>query len=200
MTDLFFKSFSETEPCISETIDNTDYSFGGLYKLSNSFIATESCTSKTIDNSDHSFGDIYDLANSFLAIESMTHKKLQKLCYYAKAWYLAINDTNLVTEPFEAWVHGAVQPRLYQKYRAYGFHPIPMYTGLIEDLPEEFLSFAREIFSSYGELSGDDLEQLNHKEPPWLNAREGLKPWQNSDVEISEEDMKVYYRSLMNEK
>ena len=171
MTDSFFKSFSITEPIMSETTDNPD----------------------------HSFGDIYDLANSFLAIVSMTHKKLQKLCYYAKAWYLAINDTNLVSEPFEAWVHGAVQPRLYQKYRAYGFQPIPMYTEPLDNLPEEFLGFAREIFNSYGELTGDDLERLNHKEMPWLNARKGLKPWQNSNAEISEEDMKTYYRSLMND-
>ena len=66
-------------------------------------------------------GDIFDLAEAFLSISSMTHKKLQKLCYYAKAWYLALYDENIVSEPFEAWVHGAVQPELYQKYKSYGF-------------------------------------------------------------------------------
>ena len=143
MTESFFKSFSLTEPDRSETAEIPD----------------------------HSYGDIFYFLFSFLSIESMTHKKLQKLCYYAKAWYLALNDTNLVSEPFEAWVHGAVQPRLYQKYRAYGFQPIPMYTESVENLPEEFLSFAREIFSSYGDLSGDDLEKLNHQEMPWQKAR-----------------------------
>ena len=161
------------------------------------FSITETVKSETIEISDHSFGDIYDLANSFLAIESMTHKKLQKLCYYAKAWYLAINDKNLVNEPFEAWVHGAVQPRLYQKYRSYGFQSIPMCIESTDFLPEEFLDFAREIYNSYGDLSGDDLEKLNHQEMPWINARKGLKPWQNSNVVISEEDMKTYYRGLM---
>lgn len=155
--------------------------------------------SETIEIPAHSFGDIYDLANAFLAIESMTHKKLQKLCYYAKAWYLAINDTNLVSEHFEAWVHGAVQPRLYQRYRAYGFQPIPMYSGSLDALPEEFLDFAKEIYSIYGGFSGDELERINHEEMPWINARKGLKPWQNSDVKISEEDMKTYYRGLVNE-
>lgn len=163
------------------------------------FSMTEPAWSETMENPDHSYGDIYDLANSFLTIESMTHKKLQKLCYYAKAWYLAINDTNLVSEHFEAWVHGAVQPRLYQKYRAYGFQPIPMYTESLASIPEEFLSFAREIYCSYGDLSGDDLEKLNHMETPWLNARKGLRPWQNSNAVISEEDMKTYYRGLMSE-
>lgn len=161
------------------------------------FLITEPNKSETLETPDHSFGDIYDLANAFLSIESMTHKKLQKLCYYAKAWYLAINDSNLIVEPFEAWVHGAVQPRLYQKYRAYGFQLIPMFTGEIESIPEEFMSFARDIFDSYGDLSGDDLEKLNHREEPWLNARKGLMPWQGTDAIISEEDMKNYYRKLM---
>lgn len=144
-----------------------------------------------------SFGDIYDLANAFLSIESMTHKKLQKLCYYAKAWYLAINDENLVKEQFEAWIHGAVQPTLYQKYRSYGFQLIPMFPGSIETLPEEFLSFSREVYRAYGDLTGDDLERLNHQEAPWVNARGGLQPWQSSNTVISEEDMKAYYRGLM---
>lgn len=60
------------------------------------------------------------MAEAFLSIESMTHMKLQKLCYYAKAWYLAIYGENIITEPFEAWVSGAVQPLLYHKYKIYG--------------------------------------------------------------------------------
>ena len=145
----------------------------------------------------HTFADIFDLANAFLSLNSMTHKKLQKLCYYAKAWYLAINDVNLIKEPFEAWVHGAVQPMLYQKYKSYGFQLIPMYLDSISKLPEEFIDFAKEIYCSYGDLSGDDLEKLNHSELPWLNARKGVFPWQNSYNVISEEDMKSYYRSLL---
>lgn len=163
------------------------------------FSATQASRSETKETPDHTYGDIYDLANAFLAIESMTHKKLQKLCYYAKAWYLAINDTNLVSEPFEAWVHGAVQPRLYQKYRSYGFQLIPMYTDSVKKLPEEFLSFANEVYNAYGDLSGDELERLNHTEEPWRNARKGLKPWQSSDNVIAEEDMKTYFRNLLNE-
>lgn len=141
-------------------------------------------------------GDIYDLADAFLSISSMTHKKLQKLCYYAKAWYLALYDENIVSEPFEAWVHGAVQPELYQKYKAYGFNYIPRIYDT-NDIPEEFLSFAREIYGSYGELDGDELERINHREAPWLNARVGLKPWQNCERIISENDMKAYYRAMM---
>ena len=140
---------------------------------------------------------IQQIAQWFLSKESMTHKKLQKLCYYAKAWYLAIYDENIISEEFEAWVHGAVQPLLYQKYRSYGFQFIPQLIISDEIIPEEFISFANQIFDSYGHLSGDDLERLNHQEEPWKKARQGLKPWQSSNNIISEDDMKDYYRSLM---
>ena len=83
-------------------------------------------------------GDIFDLADAFLSINAMTHKKLQKLCFYAKAWYLALYDHNLISEKFEAWVHGAVQPELYQKYKAYGFDYIPMITDTYI-IPDKFL-------------------------------------------------------------
>lgn len=155
--------------------------------------------SSTEESEVHYFGDVFDLANAFLSIDSMTNKKLQKLCYYAKAWYLAINDENLIEEPFEAWVHGAVQPLLYNKYKAYGFQLIPMYTGDAKMLPEEFVSFSREVYEVYGEFNGDELEKINHQELPWLNARKGLKPWQSSHEIIREADMKLYYRSLMDD-
>jgi len=164
----------------------------------NSFQTVAGSISTTDGYDTKYFGDIYDLANAFLSIEAMTHKKLQKLCYYAKAWYLALNNENLIKEPFEAWVHGAVQPQLYQKYRGYGFQLIPMFNGELLKLPEEFLSFSREIYETYGEFSGDELERINHQEMPWLNARKDLKPWQSGTNIISEDDMKKYYRSLMN--
>ena len=141
-------------------------------------------------------GDVFFFFCAFLNISSMTHKKLQKLCYYAKAWYLALYGENLIPESFEAWVHGAVQPDLYQKYKAYGFNYIPKVFDT-SNIPEEFLNFAREIYESYGDLDGDELEKINHREDPWLNARVGLKPWQNCENTISEEDMKTYYRKLM---
>lgn len=145
--------------------------------------------------SDSTYGVLL-LAKAFLSIASMSHKKLQKLCYYAKAWYLAINDRNLIADDFEAWVHGAVQPDLYQAYRGYGFNYIPLYTGEVS-LPEEYISFAKEIYSVYGRYDGDQLEKINHNESPWINARGNLKPWQNCNTVISEDDIKSYYRGLM---
>ena len=143
--------------------------------------------------------DIFALARTFLYLAPMTHKKLQKLCYYAKAWYLALYDENIVEEQFEAWVHGAVQPELYNKYRIYGFSDIPQITDK-SNLPEEFISFAKEVYGAYGHLSGDDLEILNHKEKPWQIARGDCNPWENCRNKISEDSMRTYYRELLQRK
>ena len=141
--------------------------------------------------------DVYAMARAFLSISAMTNKKLQKLCYYAKAWYLALYDENIISEDFQAWVHGAVQPSLYKKYKQYGFSEIPLITDTTT-IPRDFLDFSREIYRSYGDLSGDELEILNHKEEPWIKARGDKKPWESCTTVISEEDMKEYYRKLMN--
>lgn len=151
-----------------------------------------SCTCNSVGK----VSDVFSLAKAFLSISKMTNKKLQKLCYYSKAWYLALYDCNLISEPFEAWVHGAVQPLLYEKYKEYGYSEIPMCKNMAQ-VPEEFISFAREIYNSYGHLTGDDLEQLNHQETPWIKARGTCKPWEKCNTEISEDDMKVFYRGLM---
>ena len=143
-----------------------------------------------------SAGNIFVLARAFLGISSMTNKKLQKLCYYAKAWYLALYDNNIVDEQFQAWVHGAVQPALYAHYKKYGFEKIPM-CDQVDDIPEEFQSFAAEIYASYGHLTGDELEAINHQEEPWIKARGNLKPWEKCTNEISEDDMKAFYREMM---
>ena len=47
---------------------------------------------------------IFDLADAFLSIEAMPLFKLQKLCYYAQAWHLAIYNEPLVDAQFEAWI------------------------------------------------------------------------------------------------
>ena len=131
-----------------------------------------------------------------MSISSMSHKKLQKLCYYAKAWYLAIYDTNIITEQFEAWVHGAVQPELYQKYREYGYSDIPKEEDT-SSIPEEFLSFAKEVYSAYGHLTGDELERINHLELPWQEARGKKEPWELCRNTISENIMREYYRERL---
>ena len=55
--------------------------------------------------------NVRDIANWFLSHDSMTHKKVQKLCYYAQAWYCALYDGSpLFSDEIQAWVHGPCNP------------------------------------------------------------------------------------------
>lgn len=141
--------------------------------------------------------NIFEIANVFLNMESMTNKKLQKLCYYAQAWHLAIYEKPIVDTRFEAWIHGPVCPELYHYYKPFGGIPIPK-KDLEDNKYEDFtLDFMKKIYELYGKMSGDDLEFLTHKELPWVKAREGLKDWQSSNNIIDNDIMRTYYQSLI---
>ena len=138
---------------------------------------------------------IFDIANWFLSKEGMTHKKLQKLCYYAQAWYLALYKSKLIDGDFEAWVHGPVNSSLYHIYKDHGWQTIrkkrqkPILNELVED-------FLERIWVTYGDYDGHQLEAFTHEETPWINARRGLGPWENSKNIISVKDMEEYYFDL----
>ena len=136
---------------------------------------------------------IQNLANAFLSIEQMTNKKLQKLCYYAKAWHLALYDENIIAEPFEAWIHGPVCCQLYDKYKLYGKNVITEKPKHI-DASDNLMIFVQQIYDAYGHLSGDELEITTHREEPWIEARGDSEPLQSCDAVISEDTMKLYYR------
>jgi uncharacterized phage-associated protein len=58
---------------------------------------------------------------AFPAIDQM---KLQKLLFYAHAWYLAYNDRPLFAEDIEAWPWGPVVRPVYYQTRSCGKSPI----------------------------------------------------------------------------
>lgn len=144
---------------------------------------------------------VFDVSNAFLTFESMTHKKLQKLCYYAQAWYLALNNDRLFNNEFEAWVHGPVCSELYNKYRGFGWDEIQKVEIYPKSITqnEDALELIYEIHRIYGGLSGDELEDLTHSELPWQEAREDLKPWRASNNTLNENTMAEFYLNQLKE-
>lgn len=136
---------------------------------------------------------IFDVASYFLTKESMTHKKLQKLCYFAQAWYLANYGKPLFSNRFEAWVHGPVSPDLYSRYRDWGWECISQETvpiAFVNNTTSEFLDL---VYDVYGNYTADELEKITHSEEPWNRARVGHNPGEYSRNPISLSDMKHYY-------
>ncbi|MCV5933728.1 DUF4065 domain-containing protein, partial [Escherichia coli] len=57
--------------------------------------------------------------------DQITPLKLQKLVFYADAWYMALNNgQELIPDQFEAWVHGPVARELYSRFADYKWRPI----------------------------------------------------------------------------
>lgn len=145
------------------------------------------------------------VAKWFLHKESMSNKKLQKVCYYAYAWFLVFfndiesfsgNLNSLSRSGFQAWVHGPVSPELYALYREYGWNNIP----IVEDPPvfsEDVIDLFEQVWNTYGKFSADQLERLTHKELPWQDARKGLSPDEPSTRKIDDLVIFNYYSKMM---
>lgn len=144
--------------------------------------------------------NIFRIADYFLSKESMSHKKLQKLCYFAQAWFLANYGCPLIPNRFEAWVHGPVSPDLYSRYRDWGWEYIPQYEDDIKLDNPQTANFLEKVYDVYGEYSADQLEMITHKEEPWIKARQGCAAGAYSRNPISLKDMRDYYAERIGKK
>lgn len=143
---------------------------------------------------------VEDVISWFLSKDSMSPKKLQKLLYYAYAWTLTLEneeveslENKLFDERIEAWVHGPVIPKVYNKYRDYGYNNISQIDNDSSVFPEDIESILNQIWEVYGGFSGDELESLTHQESPWKNARKGYKPLDRCNEIIKDEDIFTCY-------
>lgn len=125
----------------------------------------------------------------------VTNLKLQKLAYYAQAWYLALYNKPLFDEEIQAWTHGPVIPSLYARYKAYGWQPIPPSEEMAE-LPQAVTEHLDEVLKVYAGLSAYQLECLTHQEMPWRAARKNIPSDAPSAAIISKEDMRKFYKSV----
>lgn len=148
---------------------------------------------------------VFDIANWFLKnAENITNKKLQKLVYYAYSWYLVFNnetadkiELKLCDADFEAWVHGAVCPILYDKYKVYGSGNIERYEGELKDFSGDETDLLEQVNKVYGKFNGNELESICHQENPWIKARRGLSAYEPSNNRISDKDIFEYYSSKL---
>jgi uncharacterized phage-associated protein len=142
--------------------------------------------------------NIFDVANCLLiqedpeAGEGISNMKMQKLCYYAQGFHLALNGTRLFEDDVEAWLHGPVVPRLYDKYKEYKNQPIPVLEDISWDsLSPEIQDLLSKIYRLYGQYAAWILRNMTHEELPWLNAkRKEIK-------KIADKDMINFFKTQL---
>ena len=126
----------------------------------------------------------------------VTNLKLQKLIYYAQAWYLALYDKPLFDEELQAWISGPVQPELYERFKHYQWNPIKEHPDKVE-FPKEIEEHILEVLEVFGKYQAYYLERMTHNEDPWRNARRGIAIDEHSTNVISKKDMQEYYKTLI---
>lgn len=126
--------------------------------------------------------------------ELISPLKMQKLVYYAYAWFLAVHKKKLFEESIEAWANGPVVPTLYHELKAYGSSPIDEdFLGTRENIESVMCKFDKDmsstletVYQEYMTKTAFELVVSTHSEKPWLEARKGLLPTERSNNPISD--------------
>ena len=109
----------------------------------------------------------------------MTHLKLQKMLYILYARYLAVADSALFAERFEAWEYGPVLSGLYQVLKNYDAKsirkPVADSDGNVWILSEDDENFGMvfsQVWNRFGMLQPSQLVSLTHGEnTAWGKAK-----------------------------
>ena len=147
---------------------------------------------------------VFNIADFFLSKDNLTPKKLQKLVYYAYAWFIALNNENaneitnvLFDEQPEAWIHGPVFPSLYDRYKGYNWNEIQKKEIYSSNLNKDLKAFLNDVWMKFGKFSADELEYMTHQEEPWAKARKNICNTMRSNEKISKKDIFNYYNGLI---
>lgn len=115
---------------------------------------------------------------------------LNKLCYYSKAMFLALNN-NIIRKDVEAWKNGPVLPFVYGKYR---------YDDLLNlrceiNLSDDELKVLKIINRIYGYFKATDISEHTHTEYPWNSLKDKVDKQLNP--KITDESLIEEYKDEM---
>ncbi|MFC0179953.1 Panacea domain-containing protein [Thorsellia kenyensis] len=152
--------------------------------------------------------DIHDACDYVIfkidnAGESLSNLKLQKLLYYIQAWHLVFEKRPMFSSNFQAWVHGPVSKEIFDRFK----DEKSLYSDItindirpefnLASLKEEDIDHINNVLGSYAKFSGVQLEEMSHKEQPWINARKGVNPMARSENIIDNDEMMKYYSARL---
>jgi uncharacterized phage-associated protein len=123
--------------------------------------------------------------------EGITNLKLQKILYFAQAYYLSKVGKPLFIDNIEAWAYGPVVPNVYIKFRSNKSNAIIFEkdNSSISDDDKEIL---KKVWRTFGGYSASKLVDITHAHAPWKEANK------TTNQIISHKAIKEYYSSLLN--
>lgn len=136
----------------------------------------------------------------------MSHLKLQKLLFYCDAYHMAYFGEELVTDEFEAWVHGPVSRAVYDSLKDKSI----LYSDLsfidhgvnpddeIKKLTSDQQTMLNDVLGELSTWTGTQLEATTHRESPWIEARRGYGDGAKCSVHISKTTTLEFYKKEIN--
>ena len=67
----------------------------------------------------------------------------------------------------------------------------------MDDVSELDSGHLNDVLEAYAQFRGSQLEALTHSEEPWKEARQGYRPSERCEREISETTMQRYYAARL---
>lgn len=152
--------------------------------------------------------DSIDLSKYIVAkVWPLNHLKLQKLLYYVESYHLAYFDKSIINDEFEAWLHGPVSRKLWDRLKAHAnvYDNVPINQDnrkeIIKDfwgkITEEQKELINDVLKEYGKETSYALECMTHSEKPWREARKGYAPDDKCEGKIDKDLMRTFYKQYL---
>lgn len=140
-----------------------------------------------------------DIADWFInmvdreAGDTITHSEVQKLVFFAQAWFLGNKGRELFAEDFEAWASGPVCRAIHDRFGGMASQTIPAIDGA-RVVDGEKLELLRGVHAEYACFRSGKLEEFS-KEPggPWAAARGAIASEAGSTVIITKDSLRRFY-------
>lgn len=127
----------------------------------------------------------------------ITAEVVQRLLYFAQAWYLANTGQQMFEEDFEAWGTGPIIPSVYDRFKFMDDAHLPDIENSRE-IKGSKLNMLEVIQRDYGCYMPFKLDELAKEAGgPWHVARRGLAPLEPSKATLPKAEMKAYYRAKL---
>lgn len=126
------------------------------------------------------------LLRSWRAKINISPMKLQKLLFFCHSEFLLHFSRPLITQQFEAWDYGPVDPDIYREFKEFGSRPILRLATAFDPVANEvFIPFLdgkvlhrfesqllKSSFKKYAALTAEELSEISHSHTgPWRQAR-----------------------------
>jgi len=123
----------------------------------------------------------------------ITPEVVQRLVYFAQAWYLANTGRPMFKDEIQAWATGPMVPSIFERFEHLAAASLPDIENARE-IRGDRAELLEQVQEEYGSYSRRKLGELAREEgSPWHQMRQGLAPEAHSERVIEKDGMKKFY-------